>query len=99
MNVAEEYLFFENENFDLPAAYNGRDKNIIHRYCRIGGAWESFFRHIRKNDIRDKTAYLIHRNYNAKQIQDVIRNNKPINNYPICNESKCKKIGLIKFGV
>lgn len=95
VNVAEEYLFFENENFDLPvAAYNGRDKNIIHRYCQIGGTWESFWRSVCKNDTRDKRIYKIFTQIERENFDIIKINDDDFIDFKFfCNEKHCQKIG------
>lgn len=96
VNVAEELILDFTDDVLLPSPYNGRNKKVIHHYCQIGGTWEAYWRAICKNDKNDKTMYLSQKKYKADQILDIISNNKPVDNYPICNELKCKKIGLIK---
>lgn len=98
VNVSEEYLIFENENFDLPVpAYDGWDKKIIHRYCQIGGSWESFWREICKNDIRDKKIFKIFKQIENENFDVTKMNDDDFLDFKFfCNEKHCQKIGAHK---
>lgn len=92
VNVAEEYTIIGHDDFDLPVyPYTGRNKNIIHYYCQIGGTWEAFWRSICKNDSRDKRIYkILQQTENGKIKIEKINND----NFSFwCNENHCEKIG------
>ena len=95
VNVDEENLILGNDKFDLPILpYTGRDKKIIHYYCQIGGAWESYWRKIGKDDKRDKKIYKIFKQMENGKFDITKIDDDDFTDFNFfCNEKHCKKIG------
>lgn len=94
VSVDEEHTILDGVEISTPTSYTGRNKKFIHYFCTIGGMWESYWRHICKNDIRDKRIYKIFKqiengNFDISKIDD----DNYIDFKFFCSEKYCQKIG------